>query len=360
MPGIPAGLPGALLDRPFPRPSRPTWSSWAPDPPARPPPRIWPAEDCTWLCWRSRSFPGEGVRRRSDPAGHPTTDPARHRHVEQAGWLHNKGLRIYGGERPFQLEWPDLADFPPYGLVRPRSDFDDLLVRNAASLGGEAVRADNVTSPIMDDRTGRIIGVAAKDGRRFRAPVVVAADGNSTRLSLAMGPPARRPTDGRGGADVLPQPRTAMTTWSPGWSSGTASPGKRPAARIRLDLRDGRRHLQRRARHAQHLVGFRQDRLQGPAQALAGQHPGGVGLPGREHDHQPRGGPADGLQPAAALHDGLLLVGDAGGMVNPFNGEGIAYAMESAEMAADAIAEAHYRGVGTTARSERCRATRPG
>ena len=27
--------------------------------------------------------------------------------------------------------------------------------------------------------------------------------------------------------------------------------------------------------------------------------------------------------------DGLLLVGDAGGMVNPFNGEGIAYAMES-------------------------------
>ena len=27
---------------------------------------------------------------------------------------------------------------------------------------------------------------------------------------------------------------------------------------------------------------------------------------------------------------GLLLVGDAGGMMNPFNGEGIAYAMESA------------------------------
>ena len=28
---------------------------------------------------------------------------------------------------------------------------------------------------------------------------------------------------------------------------------------------------------------------------------------------------------------GLVLVGDAGGMVNPFNGEGIAYAMESAD-----------------------------
>ena len=43
---------------------------------------------------------------------------------------------------------------------------------------------------------------------------------------------------------------------------------------------------------------------------------------------------------------GLLLVGDAGGMINPFNGEGIAYAMESAEIAAAAMAEAHERGSG--------------
>jgi flavin-dependent dehydrogenase len=40
---------------------------------------------------------------------------------------------------------------------------------------------------------------------------------------------------------------------------------------------------------------------------------------------------------------GLLLVGDAGGMVNPFNGEGIAYAMESGEMAAEVIAQALAR-----------------
>ncbi len=37
---------------------------------------------------------------------------------------------------------------------------------------------------------------------------------------------------------------------------------------------------------------------------------------------------------------GLLLVGDAGGMVNPFNGEGIAYAMESGALAAEIIAQA--------------------
>ena len=41
---------------------------------------------------------------------------------------------------------------------------------------------------------------------------------------------------------------------------------------------------------------------------------------------------------------GVMLVGDSGGMVNPFNGEGIAYAMESgalaAEVAVQALAEA--------------------
>ncbi len=41
--------------------------------------------------------------------------------------------------------------------------------------------------------------------------------------------------------------------------------------------------------------------------------------------------------------DGLFLVGDAGGMVSPFNGEGIAYAMQSGRLAADAIAQAIAR-----------------
>ena len=107
---------------------------------------------------------------------------------ERAGWLHNKGLRIYGGSTtPFELPWPELADFPSYGLVRPRSDFDDLLARNAVAAGAKLYELCNVTAPILDDRTGRIVGVTTKDGQEFRAPLVVAADGNSTRLSLAMG-----------------------------------------------------------------------------------------------------------------------------------------------------------------------------
>jgi flavin-dependent dehydrogenase len=40
---------------------------------------------------------------------------------------------------------------------------------------------------------------------------------------------------------------------------------------------------------------------------------------------------------------GMLLVGDAAGAVNPFNGEGIAYAMETAELAAELVHESLVR-----------------
>ena len=43
---------------------------------------------------------------------------------------------------------------------------------------------------------------------------------------------------------------------------------------------------------------------------------------------------------------GVMLVGDSGGMVNPFNGEGIAYAMESGELAAEIAVQALARPAG--------------
>ncbi|MBB3729157.1 2-polyprenyl-6-methoxyphenol hydroxylase-like FAD-dependent oxidoreductase [Nonomuraea dietziae] len=46
-----------------------------------------------------------------------------------------------------------------------------------------------------------------------------------------------------------------------------------------------------------------------------------------------------------------MLVGDSGGAINPFNGEGIAYAMETGEVAAEVIAKA-LRGT-TAAQQER-------
>ena len=59
-----------------------------------------------------------------------------------AGWLHNFGLRIYGGSTtPFELPWPELADFPSYGLVRPARRLRRPAGPQRGRLRREAVRA---------------------------------------------------------------------------------------------------------------------------------------------------------------------------------------------------------------------------
>src|SRR6266540_2345491 len=112
-----------------------------------------------------------------------------------AGWIRNQGLRIIGGGMRLELPWPDLSAFPPYGLVRPRLDFDETLARHAVKAGARLLERTTVTGPVLDEASGRITGVTARtaDGQQvaYRAGLVVAADGNSTRLSLAMGLPKR-------------------------------------------------------------------------------------------------------------------------------------------------------------------------
>ncbi len=147
---------------------------------------------------------------------------------------------------------------------------------------------------------------------------------------------------------LLPTARgTTTTTWSPGWSCRTAGSDGRsallPGYGWIFGLGDGTSNVGLGILNTLRRV--RQYRLprtccpagcDGPAR--------GVGLRRGERDRAgARRRAADGLQPHAALRDGLLLVGDAGGVVNPFNGEGIAYAMESGEMAADIIVQALAR-----------------
>ena len=267
------------------------------------------------------------------------------------GWHRNKGLRVYGGRvEPFDMPWPELADFPNYGLVRRRADFDELLARHAESLGATLITGCTVRDPVLDERSDRIVGVTSKDGRRFTAPVVVACDGVSSRLSVAMGITKRddRPMGvaarayyrtERGNGDWMEswlelwdgKPHQSALLPGYGWAfpsgDGISNVGlgmlSTSPAFARTDYKD---LMLRWLAATPREWGFTEENRLGEIRSAA--------LP-MAFNRQP------------AYSRGLLLVGDAGGMVNPFNGEGIDYALEAAVLAAEAIAEARSRGWGT-------------
>jgi geranylgeranyl reductase family protein len=266
----------------------------------------------------------------------------------EQGWIRNKGLRVIGGGVRLQLRWPDLASFPDYGLVRPRLDLDAVLARQAQKAGARLLERTTVTGPVLD-RSGRVAGVAATgpDGSpvTIRAPLVVAADGGSGRLALGLGIGKRddRPM-GVAVRRYYTSPRTDddyLESWLELWDGDRLLPGYGwifgvgdGTANVGLGIlnssaafghTDYRRLLVRWLGGLPAEWGFAEQNAAGPMRG------GGLPMGFNRTPHYARS---------------LLLVGDAGGMVNPFNGEGIAYAMETGRLAAEHVAQALARPPG--------------
>jgi menaquinone-9 beta-reductase len=264
---------------------------------------------------------------------------------EQDGWVRNKGLRVIGAGKRLELPWPELSSYPGYGLVRPRTDLDQMLARRAQQAGAKLLEGVTVTGPVLDERTGRITGVAAKeaDGERtYRARVIVAADGNSSRLSVAMG--LRKRDDRPLGVAVrtyYTSPRhddDYLESWLDLWDGDRQLPGYGWI----FGMGDGTSNVGLGLLNTSAAFGHT-DYHALLRKWLAGM-PAEWGFT-EENRTQPIRGAAlpMGFNRTPHYYRGLLLAGDAGGMVNPFNGEGIAYAMESGEILARTIAQALAR-----------------
>ncbi len=277
---------------------------------------------------------------------------------EEAGWLRNKGLRVIGGGLRLELDWPELGSFPGYGLVRTRASLDEQLARRAQAAGAKLLEGTTVTGPVLDD-DGRITGVETRTDhserlpgspRTYRARVVVAADGNSSRLSVAMG--LRKRDDRPMGVAVrtyYSSPRHKddyLESWLDLWDGDRLLPGYGwifgmgdGTSNVGLGMlntsksfgnTDYKDLLRRWLKSMPEEWGYTEENRTEPVR--------GAALP-------------MGFNRTPHYHRGLLLAGDAAGMVNPFNGEGIAYAMESGEILARVVAQAIARP--TAAETER-------
>ncbi len=264
----------------------------------------------------------------------------------EKGWARNNGLRIIANGRTYELPWPTLERFPDFGLVRARMELDEILARHAAEAGARLQERTKVLAPTIDERSRRVTGVTAQPvdargravGQRvtYRAPIVVAADGVSSRMAVALGLDRRedRPM-GVAVRAYAPSPR-AFEPWMESWlelrSDGDLLPGYGwvfglADGRVNIGLGilntsdsfqnvDYRDHLRRWMRETPEHWELREH-----ADTV---RIGGMALP-MGFNRQPH------------YARGLLLVGDAGGMVNPFNGEGIDYALEAGLLAGTRI-----------------------
>jgi geranylgeranyl reductase family protein len=269
-----------------------------------------------------------------------------------AGWMRNEGLRVIGGGRRLELRWPELASYPDFGLVRPRLDLDELLARQAEKAGARLQEGTTVAAPLLD-RAGRITGVTARteDGgtTTVRAPLVVAADGGSSRLALGMGIAKRddRPM-GVAVRRYYTSPRTHddyLESWLELWDEGPQGRRLLPGYGWIFGVGDGTSNVGLGILNSSAAFGHTDYRrmlaswLGGLPEEWGFVEPNATG-PVRG------GGLPMGFNRTPHYARGLLLVGDAGGAVNPFNGEGIAYAMETGRMAAEHIAQALARPSG--------------
>jgi len=219
--------------------------------------------------------------------------------------------------------------YPSYALAVPRAEFDALL-RDAAVGAGAVPVVGQVVQPMTGG--SRLDGCELSDGRRIRADVVIGADGATSRVAEMAGMVDRRRVMwGFALRSYLDESvdLPSIVLWET--SAGHGLPGygwlfPGPDGRANVGLGVGALAERTAAAQAVRLLPAFLEDLRGRG-LIGGRSPG-----------RPLGGWLKmgmvGTAPAAGR---VLLVGDAAGLVNPLQGEGISQAMGSGHAAATAV-----------------------
>lgn len=271
-------------------------------------------------------------------------------------FLRAGGLELSGAGRTSRAPFPETRRWPAHGVVARRRDLDGLVLDRALEAGVEFRPETRVVGPVVEDGVCRGVRVAANGSREeVLADQTIGADGATSALARGMGLGGSS-SSGRGfwytalrgyfgpveprrtgwGASLEFYPlRTRSGRWLPayGWvfplPDGTANVGVDIPHRPRLEgcpsLREAYEDFVDELRRTR--PGFATAEPEAP--------PVGALLPEAMR----------GFRPGAP---GLVLVGDACGLITPYSGEGIVYALESAELAARAVTDAPSRSAVTT------------
>jgi menaquinone-9 beta-reductase len=238
------------------------------------------------------------------------------------------GLRMIAGKQVRELPWPGGGRFPAHGAVWPRRRLDAALIDAAADAGAE-LRWETPGEPVLDD-DGRAVGIRAGDSV-VHADLVVAATGAPGKVARMLG--AGRVADEPFGLAIrayVESPRhldrhlEACLTLRD--EQGVAVPGYGwmfPAGDGTVNIGVGALSTMKR------FKSLNLNTLLDSYRALVAPT-WQVG----EYLERPRAW----RLPMSTMRrhgPGWVAIGDAAGLVNPMNGEGIDYGLESGMLAAE-------------------------
>lgn len=249
------------------------------------------------------------------------------------------------GRRLIIRRLPRVGDLPGYGRTIPRRRLDALVLGAARERGAAVVERARVTGFVARRGGIEVAFEHAGEARTLRAAVLVGADGASSAVARVL----------RG----TPPPHEDRIMAVRAYVEGVAGPDDRADLYFSSDSFPGYYWLfPTGGGRANVGVGMLLDTVPPPREGLrallarlvADDAGLAARLPGRRLTGRVVGWPLTTYNPRAPLvGDRLVLVGDAAGLINPLNGGGIQYALQSGRLAAGAVAAALASAPGPTA-----------
>ncbi|HLG41374.1 MAG TPA: geranylgeranyl reductase family protein [Chitinophagaceae bacterium] len=250
-----------------------------------------------------------------------------------------KGVSIFvENEGCRQFDYPGYLQEPGYGLVVPRLQLDNILCQKAIENGAVFMNKKVFDKLLYQEENKKVIGVRLANGEEYFAEMVIGADGAASKIayqsSLATTPKNKLGFGLRGYYSKIERLSDKLEIYLPILDSsnkrilpsyGWVFPVDDNVANIGVGLieKTDTDNIHSVMEMFVNKLKKTDDRFQNIE--LQGKH---FGAPMRFD-----------FKPENTFSAGLLLVGDAAGMISPFTGEGIGYAIETGIIASNLYLE---------------------
>lgn len=263
---------------------------------------------------------------------------------ELSKWERVRGLRVHASHRTLEIDFPKLDAYCDYGLVKPRKDLDSVVLGAAENVGAKVLFGTQVVEPTFD--RGVMSGFIAKregDTEHISAKWVISAEGAATKFTRAAG--RHRIDDYPLGYAIRQYFKSPLehSGWFEGFLEIRSEDDVLPGYGWVFPVGDGTVNVG--VGLLSTFRGWRDVNLNRLQNAFVASVPKEWEINPETVCSKPRAGRLFMGNSVWPPHGpGFLLVGDAAGMINPCNGEGIAYAYETGRIAAKHIDEALRAG----------------